>query len=96
MAITEIATLKLVPSYTWDSPAIQSFFATLSVQQAAWSGYPLRFFEDTSNARVIYLITGWKSIPAHYEWIASDQNQKLLERAKGLIEVAGLQHADVD
>ncbi len=96
MRVTEIATLNITPPHRWVSPDTQAFFGTLANQQAEWSGYPLRFFEDTTDTQVVYLITGWKSVSAHYEWIASEQNQKLLERAKGLIDVAGLEHAEVD
>ena len=96
MPVTEFATLKLVSPHTWDSPEIQAFFAALSTQQGANSGYTLRFFEDITNPRLIYLITGWTSAQAHYEAIAGEQNQKLLERSKGLITVEGLAHAEVD
>ncbi|KAI0723852.1 hypothetical protein C8T65DRAFT_627662 [Cerioporus squamosus] len=96
MTVTEFATLRLASSYTWDSSEIQAFFQTLAVQQAEWSGYPLRFFEDTTDTRIIYIITGWESVPAHYEWIASVQNQNLLEKAKGLIELVDLEHAELD
>lgn len=96
MTVTEFATLKLVSPHTWTSPDVQAFFQTLSAQQGAWSGYPLRFFADTTDSQLIYLITGWESVAAHYEWIASEQNQALLERAKGMIEVEGLAHAEVD
>ncbi|TFK90286.1 hypothetical protein K466DRAFT_583877 [Polyporus arcularius HHB13444] len=96
MTVTEFATLRLASSHTWESPDVQAFFQTLAVQQAEWSGYPLHFFEDTSDTRIIYLITGWTSVPAHYEWIASEQNQVLLEKAKGLIEVVALEHAELD
>lgn len=96
MAVTEFATLRLASSHTWESPDVQAFFQTLAIQQAEWSGYPLRFFEDTSDTRIIYLITGWTSVPAHYEWIASEQNQVLLGQAKGLIEVVAVEHAALD
>ncbi|KAI1788404.1 hypothetical protein LXA43DRAFT_848417, partial [Ganoderma leucocontextum] len=96
MTVTEFATLKLVSPYTWDSPDVHALFQTLSTQQGAWSGYPLRFFADTTDPQLIYLITGWESAAAHNEWIASEQNQKLLERTKGVIEVEGLAHAEVD
>ncbi|KAI0647464.1 hypothetical protein C8Q79DRAFT_629654 [Trametes meyenii] len=91
MPVTEIATLKLVPPFVWISPEVQSFFSAVSTQQAAWSGYPLHYFEDTFNANV-YILTGWLSVPAHHEWIKSDQNQALLVRGKSLIDVVGLRH----
>ncbi|PIL24352.1 hypothetical protein GSI_14105 [Ganoderma sinense ZZ0214-1] len=96
MTVTEFATLKLVSPHTWASPDIQAFFRTLSTQQGAWSGYSLRFFADTTDPQLIYLITGWESVATHYEWIASEQNQALLERAEGMIEVEGLAHAELD
>ncbi|EIW60208.1 uncharacterized protein TRAVEDRAFT_45455 [Trametes versicolor FP-101664 SS1] len=93
MSVTEIATLKLVPPHTWSSPATRSFFAAAASQQAARSGYPLHYFEDTTDAAIVYILTGWESVAAHEAWIASEANQKLLERGTGLIEVVGLQHA---
>ncbi|KAI0331064.1 hypothetical protein GY45DRAFT_1210604, partial [Cubamyces sp. BRFM 1775] len=96
MPVTEIATLALNPPHTWDSPDVQSFFSAVAAQQAAWSGYPLHYFQDTADPRVVYIFTGWESVPAHFKWIESEQNQALLARGKGLIEVKGLQHARLE
>ena len=96
MPVTEIATLALNPPHTWDSPDIQTFFTAVATQQAAWSGYALHYFQDTVDPRVVYILTGWESVPAHIKWIESEQNQALLMRAKGLIEVKGLQHARLE
>ncbi|OJT08699.1 hypothetical protein TRAPUB_425 [Trametes pubescens] len=93
MSVTEIATLRLVPPHTWSSPATRSFFAAAASQQAARSGCPLHYFQDTADAAIVYILTGWESVAAHEAWIASEANQKLLERGTGLIEVVGLQHA---
>ena len=97
MPVTEVATLELVFPHTWDSPAVRVFFEMLAARQADWSGYPLCFFEDLENPRTIYLITLWESVPAHYEWIASAQNQELLERVKetNILKVVELKHVDV-
>ncbi|KAH9852740.1 hypothetical protein C2E23DRAFT_148146 [Lenzites betulinus] len=92
MPVTEIAVLKLLSRHSWDSAETRSFFAAVASQQAAWSGYPLHYFQDTSDASVVYILTGWESVPAHWEWIKSEPNQKLLELGKGLIEVVGLNH----
>ncbi|KAI0362562.1 hypothetical protein OH77DRAFT_63240 [Trametes cingulata] len=93
MPVTEIATLKLVPPHHWNSPETQAFFGDVAAQQAAWSSYPLHYFQDASDAQTVYILTGWASVAAHFEWIESAQNQALLERSKGLIEVVDLQHA---
>ncbi|KAI9065443.1 hypothetical protein FKP32DRAFT_1537994, partial [Trametes sanguinea] len=95
MPVTEIATLRLNSPHIWDSPDVQSFFADVAAQQAAWSGYPLHYFQDTSDPSIVYILTGWESVSAHFEWIKSEQNQKLLEQGKSLIEVVGLQHANL-
>ncbi|KAJ3014373.1 hypothetical protein NUW54_g1320 [Trametes sanguinea] len=95
MPVTEIATLRLNSPHIWDSPASQSFFADVAAQQAAWSGYLLHYFQDTSDPLVIYILTGWESVSAHFDWIKSEQNQKLLERGEGLMEVVGLQHVNL-
>ncbi|KAI0780516.1 hypothetical protein BD413DRAFT_497711 [Trametes elegans] len=95
MPVTEIATLRLIHPHTWDSTEIRSFFSDVAQQQAAWSGYALHYFHDMSDEHVVYILTGWESVEAHYEWIRSEQNQMLLERGRGLIEVVGLKHARV-
>ena len=96
MTVAELATIELAESYTWDSPDVRAFFQTLAVEQAECSGYPLRFFEDISNPKTFYLITRWKSVPAHYEWITGEKNKALLGRAKDLLKVVGLEHAELD
>ncbi|KAI0636567.1 hypothetical protein C8Q77DRAFT_511144 [Trametes polyzona] len=96
MPVTEIATLKLLRP--WDAAETQGFFAAVSAQQAAWSGCPLHYFRQTATSpdpstTVVYILTGWESVDAHGEWIRSEQNRRLLERGKGLVEVVGLEHA---
>lgn len=96
MTITEIATLELLVPHTWDSPDARTFVRTLSDRQSAWSGHSLFFFKGADSPGQIFLISGWKSVQTHNEWIASAQNQGLLEMTKGLVEVRGLVHADIN
>lgn len=96
MTITEIATLRLTPPYTWDSSRSAAFFHAVGQRQEGCSGHPLFFFQDVQTDTTIYLISGWASVHAHEEWIASARNQELLRMAEGLLEVKGLTHTDID
>lgn len=93
MTVTEIAVLKALPPYTWGSAETQSLLAAAATQQAAWSGYSLHYFQDTTDEAIVYILTGWESVPAHWKWIKSEPNQRLLELGKGLMELVELKHA---
>ncbi|OBZ65762.1 hypothetical protein A0H81_14280 [Grifola frondosa] len=98
MTITELATLEIVSPFSWDSPEIQSFFRAASESQSAWSGYPLFFFQDKCVVKEIYLLSGWESVEAHMDWIASPRNKELLllKLGEGLFHVASLVHMNID
>lgn len=94
MTITEFATLAIKSPYHPNSPELLVHLREAAKRQSAWSGYPLHFFfDDTSR---IYLLSGWKSVEAHYEWIRSTGNQELMEVLADYLEVEGLVHADVE
>ena len=95
MPVTEIATLRLLPSHTWESPTIQAFFKAFSDGQTEFMGSPSSYFQDAQDQSVVYVVKAWESVSAHGEWIASAPNQGLLEMAKGLLEVRGLMHVNI-
>ena len=96
MTVTEFAGLEAQGQHAVDSPIIQEFLTKVAQRQAAWSGYPLLFFQDTSNSKVLYLISGWRDVPAHGEWIASTGNQELLREMEGIMTVREFRHLDID
>ncbi|CUS09375.1 unnamed protein product [Tuber aestivum] len=49
-----------------------------------------------TSPNTIYLIGAWDSVPAHNSFLASDENQKLLADAKGVIDVDVMYHAEMD
>ncbi|TFY80034.1 hypothetical protein EWM64_g3978 [Hericium alpestre] len=96
MPVTEFATLELIAPFKVHHSDVLPIFRTLSKRQAAWSGYPLYFYQNTAKPSEIYLISGWKDVPAHYEWIASQGNQELLTMFKPYLDVKDLVHLDLD
>ncbi|TFK46653.1 hypothetical protein OE88DRAFT_879815 [Heliocybe sulcata] len=98
MTVTEFAVLQLKPPHTWESPKSRTFFCTLAERQSAWSGHDLKFFQKADDYAQIILISGWKCIAAHREWIESEGNQELLRIAtsEALLDVLSLVHLDID
>jgi hypothetical protein len=97
-SITEVAIFELIEPYklTDPDPQLAKFFATVAGWQAAQSSHCLHFFVNTLSPSEIYLITGWKNVPAHEKWIASDQNQELLVKSKRFLTVKGMVHLSLD
>lgn len=102
-SVTEFAFLNLVLPTTLETPKLVLGFLDAAVAQPSWSGYPLHLFYSTKEssdapATTIYIISGWASVPAHYEWIASPKNQELLKffGDEGLMTVGGVAHLDID
>lgn len=96
MAITEFAVLETIPPHTAESPRVRTFLAKVAERQAAWSGHPLLFFQDTDAPATVYLVSGWADVPAHHAWIASEANQALLREAGSLMTVKSFQHLAID
>jgi hypothetical protein len=96
MTVTEFAVLQLLEPHTIASPSIRSFFIKLSQCQGAWSGYPLLFFQHHTSPKTIYLVSGWRDVPAHNDWIASDGNQELLREADPILAVIDFRHLQID
>jgi hypothetical protein len=102
ISVTEFAILRLNNPHKWNHATTVEFFRKLSTEQASWSGYPLLYFRDVDvsdqEPQRIYLISGWKNVDAHHEWIASAQNQALLQEASELklLDVVDLAHIAIE
>lgn len=96
MTVTEFAVLEACAPYTADSPIIRAFLDKVAQRQAAWSGYPLLFFRHSKTPAIIFLISGWKDIPAHNEWIVSEGNQELLREAQEILGVNDFHHLEIN
>ncbi|KAI0314406.1 hypothetical protein OF83DRAFT_1063849 [Amylostereum chailletii] len=79
MTITEFTILTFRSSdTTFHSPTLTSLFTLLSERQSSHSGYPLHFYTNASDPCELFLTSGWRDVPAHHDWIASQGNQELL------------------
>lgn len=104
---TTLQTPKLIADFlsasqaqsSWSGYPLYFFFSHKNAKglkaegsnEAATSGTP-------ALTTTIYLISGWTSVQAHNEWIASPKNQELLKffGDAGMMEVGGLAHLDID
>lgn len=96
MSVTEFAVLEARAPYTVDSPIVRAFLQRVAQRQSTWSGYPLLFFRHEKTPAIIFLISGWKDVPAHYEWIASEGNQELLGEAESILAVKDFHHLEIN
>ncbi|KAI5116071.1 hypothetical protein M0805_005584 [Coniferiporia weirii] len=98
MPITEFAVLQLKEGKVWAH--ILPHIRALMREQAAWSGYELHFFDDADSdvdaARTVYLLSGWASVEAHEQWIASEMNQRLLRDLLPFLDVKSLLHLAIE
>ncbi|KAK0473582.1 hypothetical protein IW261DRAFT_1657507, partial [Armillaria novae-zelandiae] len=76
-------------------PSLRDLLVRLRKNQGAWSGFPVYFYTKDSE-RVLYLISGWQSVSAHEEWIASDKNQALLQLFEPHVQITDFVHLDVE
>ncbi|KIP08736.1 hypothetical protein PHLGIDRAFT_38913, partial [Phlebiopsis gigantea 11061_1 CR5-6] len=74
----------------------EHFFTRSLQRQSAWSGHPLLFFRHETTPAIISLISGWKDVPAHHEWIASEGNQELLREAKAILTAKDFHHLEMN
>ncbi|KAL5513785.1 hypothetical protein ACEPAH_4186 [Sanghuangporus vaninii] len=88
MAITELVTLSIRSGK--DRKDILPHICTVDVEQAAWSGYPLHFFDCVGKPGEIVLLSGWKNVDAYSEWIAGETNQRLLRLLQSCLDVKNL------
>ncbi len=96
MPITEFLSIRLLPPHTVSSLFVVTFLGKVSRLQAARSGYPVLYFQDTSSPDILYLVSGWESKHAHEAWIVGEQNQELMKDMQGAGEVKELMHLEID
>ena len=90
--VTEFAILRLKSDITFDDLDIRR----VSVEQSAWSGFPLYWFTYTTGQDTFAcILSQWASVPAHQAWIASPQNQALLQLMLPKLEIAAFCHVDL-
>ncbi|KAK0218762.1 hypothetical protein IW262DRAFT_1054589 [Armillaria fumosa] len=95
MTITEFAELQFHSADFLSQPSLRDLLVRLRTNQGAWSGFPVYFYTKDSE-RVLYLISGWHSVSAHEEWIASDENQALLKLFEPHVQITDFVHLDVE
>jgi quinol monooxygenase YgiN len=86
MVFTEFAVLPLAQPITKDSPAlpkdlIENLKQTKAILESV-SGYRFRYFQQIEDPSIIYITGLWGSVAAHDKFLASPENQKLLELFK--------------
>ncbi|KAF8646938.1 hypothetical protein AX16_007030 [Volvariella volvacea WC 439] len=104
MPVLELATLQLFEPHHFYSETVHKHFRTLSQWQAEWSGYPLTFYTsnlddatgEITDPTTVFLISGWKSVDAHNEWIKSEGNQELLRLLLPFLSIKDFVHLAVD
>lgn len=95
MTITEFAELQFHSADFLSQPSSRDHLLRLRTNQGAWSGFPVYFYMKDSE-KVLYLISGWQSVLAHEEWIASDENQTLLKLFEPHVQITDFVHLDVE
>ncbi|TEB39647.1 hypothetical protein FA13DRAFT_1723875 [Coprinellus micaceus] len=101
MPITELAILSLSHPHTTLTPNLKETFLQATAAQAAWSSYPVYLFSesgpdpgDGQGASTVYLVSGWDSVDAHYEWIKSEENQRWMKELGQWLGEVQLRHLD--
>lgn len=102
MPITELAILSLSHPYTTLTPNLKQTFLIATAAQAVWSSYPVYLFSDShpsnpgdgQGASAVYLVSGWESVDAHYEWIKSGENQRWMKELGQWLGEVQLRHLD--
>lgn len=93
MPVTEFVVLSLTKPVTSDSPTlpetvIQHLKEAKAVLESA-SGYGFRYFQQVEDPSKVYILGLWDSVTAHTTFIASPENQRLLELLKDEIFFTG-------
>ena len=98
MSTTEFASLELVAPHNLEDPdpLLAKLLGRLADQLPTWSSHDLLFFTNATSPSEIYLIAGWKDVPAHEKWIESNQNQELLAKSKRFLKVKSMVHLNLD
>ncbi|KAK0187194.1 hypothetical protein F5146DRAFT_766602 [Armillaria mellea] len=96
MTITEFVELQFHSVDFLSQPSLRDLLLRLRTNQGAWSGFPVYFYTTKDSENILYLISGWQSVPAHEEWIASDENQTLLKLFEPHVQITDFVHLDVE
>lgn len=89
MAITEIATLHLIPPHT---PNVLSK-ALVLLSEA--STHPFSLYRSIASPSILYLFGHWDSLAHHESWLVSETNQSLLVETAGQVQVESMYHIDI-
>lgn len=86
MTVTEVAIIPLTHPITKDNPTlpeslIRKFKTAKAILESA-SGHKFYHFQQIEDPSITYVIGQWDSVATHYEFISSEENQKLLELFK--------------
>ena len=86
MVVTEFAVFPLARPITKDNPTlavdlIKNLKQAKAVLESV-SGYRFRYFQQIEDPSIIYIMGLWDSVAAHDAFLASPENQKLLELFK--------------
>ncbi|KIY63427.1 hypothetical protein CYLTODRAFT_426122 [Cylindrobasidium torrendii FP15055 ss-10] len=98
-SVLEVASLRLKPGVTIDTPALRSglVFAKAAMEESAGAGRPFRYLQQVEDPSFIYILGAWPSVKYHYDdYIPSAPNQQTLEMLRDLVTVQYLIHADID
>ncbi|KAH7339818.1 hypothetical protein B0J17DRAFT_375847 [Rhizoctonia solani] len=95
--VTEFAILRLKQDTTsLKDPELIAGLGRVSSEQSAWSGFPLYWFTySTETDTFVCILSQWDDVPAHQEWIDSDQNQALLKLLLPKLEIHTFCHVDL-
>ncbi|KAF7778454.1 hypothetical protein Agabi119p4_2799 [Agaricus bisporus var. burnettii] len=110
--LTEFAFLQLNPPTTLQHPQLISGLLAGTKARDAWTSYPVHLFihqsregehnalKDSADTTTtsIYVISGWASVEAHMQFIASPENQEIMHSfgEANLLSFGGLAHLDID
>ncbi|CAE6416281.1 unnamed protein product [Rhizoctonia solani] len=95
--VTEFAILRLKPENTsLNDPELIAGLRRVSSEQSTWSTFPLYWFTYSSDGDTfVCILSQWEDVPAHQEWIDSDQNQALLKLLSPKLEIHSFCHIDL-
>jgi len=98
MTITEFASLELIAPHNLANPdpLLVKLLGRGADQQSAWSCFDLSFYTNDSSPSEIYLIAGWRDVPAHERWIASNRNQELMVKLGRFLKVRWMVDLNLD
>ncbi len=96
MPVTEFVTFRFKEPYTLDNEEVRSQFRKVAAWQSEWSNYPLTFYKSVEDSALLYLVSGWKDVDAHGEWIKSERNQNLLQIFDPILTIVDFVHLEMD